>query len=120
MIRRPPRSTLFPYTTLFRSHLTFRSLPTGLAHAGDLPTQRELPETDAAQLEGAERPTTAAAALAAVVGPHLEFRLPFDPLDPALLRHAWPPSRPPPGPRPGRACPVPATTPRPCRRDRRS
>src|SRR5260370_19909949 len=25
MIRRPPRSTLFPYTTLFRSH--FRSLP---------------------------------------------------------------------------------------------
>src|SRR3712207_7043683 len=25
MIRRPPRSTLFPYTTLFRSHLKFRS-----------------------------------------------------------------------------------------------
>src|SRR4051794_41569663 len=24
MIRRPPRSTLFPYTTLFRSHLGFR------------------------------------------------------------------------------------------------
>src|SRR3712207_7424382 len=23
MIRRPPRSTLFPYTTLFRSHLNF-------------------------------------------------------------------------------------------------
>src|SRR3989442_9717728 len=23
MIRRPPRSTLFPYTTLFRSHVTF-------------------------------------------------------------------------------------------------
>src|SRR2546426_11084757 len=23
MIRRPPRSTLFPYTTLFRSHLSF-------------------------------------------------------------------------------------------------
>src|SRR5258708_24403886 len=23
MIRRPPRSTLFPYTTLFRSHATF-------------------------------------------------------------------------------------------------
>src|SRR3712207_7943029 len=28
MIRRPPRSTLFPYTTLFRSPL--RSLPLGL------------------------------------------------------------------------------------------
>src|SRR2546427_3815480 len=27
MIRRPPRSTLFPYTTLFRSHV--------LAHLGD-------------------------------------------------------------------------------------
>src|SRR2546429_4598188 len=25
MIRRPPRSTLFPYTTLFRSHDCFRS-----------------------------------------------------------------------------------------------
>src|SRR2546423_9231821 len=24
MIRRPPRSTLFPYTTLFRSHFMFR------------------------------------------------------------------------------------------------
>src|SRR5258707_12741600 len=24
MIRRPPRSTLFPYTTLFRSHSVFR------------------------------------------------------------------------------------------------
>src|SRR5216683_7834782 len=26
MIRRPPRSTLFPYTTLFRSHRTIRRL----------------------------------------------------------------------------------------------
>src|SRR5436190_9479303 len=26
MIRRPPRSTLFPYTTLFRSHLLRRDL----------------------------------------------------------------------------------------------
>src|SRR3712207_8787933 len=26
MIRRPPRSTLFPYTTLFRSHLAIFSL----------------------------------------------------------------------------------------------
>src|SRR5256885_9822886 len=26
MIRRPPRSTLFPYTTLFRSHLERRQL----------------------------------------------------------------------------------------------
>src|SRR5258708_14293304 len=26
MIRRPPRSTLFPYTTLFRSHLGYRMI----------------------------------------------------------------------------------------------
>src|SRR3989441_11586183 len=36
MIRRPPRSTLFPYTTLFRSHAR-RGLPFGvIAHGADL------------------------------------------------------------------------------------
>src|SRR2546430_7980510 len=30
MIRRPPRSTLFPYTTLFRSELRVRALGTDL------------------------------------------------------------------------------------------
>src|SRR5260370_16491448 len=30
MIRRPPRSTLFPYTTLFRSQLPYRSLGDGV------------------------------------------------------------------------------------------
>src|ERR1035438_10664501 len=29
MIRRPPRSTLFPYTTLFRSHAISRLPPSG-------------------------------------------------------------------------------------------
>src|SRR5258707_4627516 len=29
MIRRPPRSTLFPYTTLFRSHANFRGEKSG-------------------------------------------------------------------------------------------
>src|SRR3712207_8210270 len=29
MIRRPPRSTLFPYTTLFRSHLPLLSVVVG-------------------------------------------------------------------------------------------
>src|SRR2546425_6558842 len=32
MIRRPPRSTLFPYTTLFRSPLLARGLPGRLQH----------------------------------------------------------------------------------------
>src|SRR5689334_23709649 len=35
MIRRPPRSTLFPYTTLFRS-LGFRVLGDAVATGGDL------------------------------------------------------------------------------------
>src|SRR5260370_39815041 len=33
MIRRPPRSTLFPYTTLFRSHYSARG---GRRHSGDI------------------------------------------------------------------------------------
>src|SRR3712207_7338630 len=32
MIRRPPRSTLFPYTTLFRSRRTKRLDPRNLSH----------------------------------------------------------------------------------------
>src|SRR5690554_7070750 len=32
MIRRPPRSTLFPYTTLFRSEALERTIETGEAH----------------------------------------------------------------------------------------
>src|SRR5258708_13290582 len=34
MIRRPPRSTLFPYTTLFRSHSRESSCSTGAPHRG--------------------------------------------------------------------------------------
>src|SRR5436309_9927628 len=33
MIRRPPRSTLFPYTTLFRSQVAAQSMKNGKAHA---------------------------------------------------------------------------------------
>src|SRR2546430_12219272 len=33
MIRRPPRSTLFPYTTLFRSFASAAQTPSKLAHA---------------------------------------------------------------------------------------
>src|SRR5207244_3778546 len=62
-------------------------LPTGFAHAGNFPAQRELAETNAAQPELAERPPAAAAALTPVVGAHLELRLPLDLLHPCLLRH---------------------------------
>src|SRR5256885_7560045 len=34
MIRRPPRSTLFPYTTLFRSRVSLRCLP-AVSRRGD-------------------------------------------------------------------------------------
>src|SRR2546426_6942488 len=34
MIRRPPRSTLFPYTTLFRSNSRTSSLPPGVPGLG--------------------------------------------------------------------------------------
>src|SRR5258708_27256380 len=34
MIRRPPRSTLFPYTTLFRSGTTHQNLPVRLHRQG--------------------------------------------------------------------------------------
>src|SRR2546430_3757433 len=43
MIRRPPRSTLFPYTTLFRSRvltLWIRNSRSSAASAGSLPTGR--------------------------------------------------------------------------------
>src|SRR5260370_7307370 len=48
MIRRPPRSTLFPYTTLFRSQATIARL--ALAHHGrprHEPYDREQPLSDA-------------------------------------------------------------------------
>src|SRR5436305_9200832 len=48
MIQRPPRSTLFPYTTLFRSHLGLhRSTQGGDEHPGGL---AEPPPLDAAGL----------------------------------------------------------------------
>src|SRR5438309_9121977 len=44
MIPRPPRSTLFPYTTLFRSDTVSADLPRGGAPAGLL--QRPAPDRD--------------------------------------------------------------------------
>src|SRR3712207_7953653 len=42
MIRRPPRSTLFPYTTLFRSGTTFGSMVRQRAAEGRRLAMREL------------------------------------------------------------------------------
>src|SRR3712207_8092277 len=46
MIRRPPRSTLFPYTTLFRSHLsnTPRQILIHEALGNELPAYAHVPQ----------------------------------------------------------------------------
>src|SRR3712207_7164426 len=48
MIRRPPRSTLFPYTTLFRSDLVHRLLPVGGGRAPRLGSRDDRPGPRAA------------------------------------------------------------------------
>src|SRR3712207_7898250 len=48
MIRRPPRSTLFPYTTLFRSQLVLRPLVARLA--GSVDVQEGAPDVVIADL----------------------------------------------------------------------
>src|SRR5260370_41088391 len=51
MIRRPPRSTLFPYTTLFRSQINQARVPGGDLHAPI--AERGRPAAD--RIEGVER-----------------------------------------------------------------
>src|SRR5260370_10108746 len=56
MIRRPPRSTLFPYTTLFRSpfggtRVVAPSTPLRLAPAGTLVTLRQRSEEHTSELQ---------------------------------------------------------------------
>src|SRR3712207_8179740 len=52
MIRRPPRSTLFPYTTLFRSYSERRKTGGGLGLFGDL--DRDIP-TEVVEVDGERR-----------------------------------------------------------------
>src|SRR2546422_7886961 len=49
MIRRPPRSTLFPYTTLFRSR---RGRPLGETLVGTFPQRSEDPEGSRMKMPG--------------------------------------------------------------------
>src|SRR5947208_12980972 len=61
MIRRPPRSTLFPYTTLFRSLLVdnYDSFTYNLAHLfGELGAEVVVRRNDAIDGDGAERKST--------------------------------------------------------------
>src|SRR5947209_13403267 len=50
MIRRPPRSTLFPYTTLFRSHDRVNDAPNQATH--DHPEERDKGDFARGQLPG--------------------------------------------------------------------
>src|ERR1039458_10532676 len=45
MIRRPPRSTLFPYTTLFRSHIGRDPGRSGAARSGPAPVRPDRKST---------------------------------------------------------------------------
>src|SRR6266700_4694700 len=53
MIRRPPRSTLFPYTTLFRSRLPTRSPPPQQGHP-IRPVRRRRSEEHTSELQSRE------------------------------------------------------------------
>src|SRR2546427_6332208 len=57
MIRRPPRSTLFPYTTLFRSHADYLGGPPGDWHrpwpVGNLESSTHSVSEDAKNSHGA-------------------------------------------------------------------
>src|SRR2546427_6355481 len=63
MIRRPPRSTLFPYTTLFRSRIWTLALAAGLSESGSV---RPIGWVGASGLEPAASARTAAARIAVV------------------------------------------------------
>src|SRR5258708_31587473 len=56
MIRRPPRSTLFPYTTLFRSHLRGRAPRRGTAVVRSAPAEGTGPAECPPQAEPAIGP----------------------------------------------------------------
>src|SRR5256885_14909528 len=45
MIRRPPRSTLFPYTTLFRSERDAKAAHHLVEDQGDIVVRRDLPQS---------------------------------------------------------------------------
>src|SRR3989449_10811305 len=96
MIRRPPRSTLFPYTTLFRSPRTataFVLKTTDAIHRGDI-VSRMPPPLSKEEAKAEER---AKAAGAPTVGPQ--------PTPPQAMANVTPPvtPAPPPPPPPARA-----------------
>src|SRR5256885_9407436 len=62
MIRRPPRSTLFPYTTLFRSQVELSSQATSAGASLDLPAAVVVPPAGEADLVAVARGSASAKA----------------------------------------------------------
>src|SRR2546422_4590239 len=56
MIRRPPRSTLFPYTTLFRSHMERMESEDQSGHQGEQPISRVPPRQNHNERRGRRNP----------------------------------------------------------------
>src|SRR2546425_7000509 len=72
MIRRPPRSTLFPYTTLFRSvpaieRGDFRAGRGSFRHQGENPTELRHPDAQTAHAHRSEEHTSELQSLAYLV-----------------------------------------------------
>src|SRR5689334_23753087 len=63
MIRRPPRSTLFPYTTLFRSRRREQSASADFLAAQTARGKRNHPDGSPSRLPIIERPRTQSAAV---------------------------------------------------------
>src|SRR2546430_17549363 len=90
MIRRPPRSTLFPYTTLFRSTVTDRRLGYSSQGPGALysrkPDLAGLSHFKGSGIYPVDGGTSAASPVAAGVAAALRQARPADRLAPAQLK----------------------------------
>src|ERR1035441_976190 len=81
MIRRPPRSTLFPYTTLFRSHIAFGAhrhieLEIFVARIGSIAAQVNVDPTGAQRWTArTQRNRVFRTQLGAALGTHHENRI---------------------------------------------
>src|SRR2546425_9755072 len=67
MIRRPPRSTLFPYTTLFRSTPEFAEAESGVSAAAIVEIAREIGRAGSALATRSEEHTSELQSLAYLV-----------------------------------------------------
>src|SRR2546422_5381774 len=79
MIRRPPRSTLFPYTTLFRSLLTDVALQGPYAVASDVFSVNRVPIIDVSNPRSEEHTSELQSRLHLVSRLLLEKKKPHDP-----------------------------------------